>query len=112
MHSPKKTAVAKAAAAQTSAAVPGFGPGTRRCPNKKCGIFNNDPTSKSCSTWNTKRVQGDIDKAVPLFPTLKKAGTEVLDLLTSYTGGACPISKEDQEILDQKAKLEKHIKYM
>ena len=31
-------------------------------------------------------------------------------MLADYTGGACPISKEDQEILDQKAKLERHIK--
>ena len=112
LHNPKKTAVAAAAAAQATSAVPGLGPGTWRCCNKKCGIFNNDPSSKSCVSCNTKRSQEDVDKAVPLFPALKKAGTEVVDLLTSYTGGACPVSKEDQEILDQKANLEKHIKIL
>ncbi len=56
-------------------------------------------------------LQDSVDKAVPLFLALK-AGTEVVDLLTDYTGGECPISKEDQEILDQKAKLEKATKYL
>jgi hypothetical protein len=33
-------------------------------------------------------------------------------LLTGYSGGVCPISKEDQDILDQKTKLEDAIKYL
>ena len=93
----KTIAVGKVAAvADKPPAVLGLCPGIWRCPNKKCLAFNIDPSGKSCSTSHKQGPQDDFDRTVPFFPALKKAGTVVVDLLTTYTGGQCPISKEDQ----------------